>query len=227
MRSLILYDATFLKLNDAALRLEQYQAVLNSMGEVDHIGSISTAEKNYQQSNYDMILVLVDTLTHPMQGFIQRALTVKPSVFIVNANHWHLQQLTELLACGRLTFVPESLAASRLSDLVRLAKVRFVAANNTRNEFKKLTDEMKQLKLIAQAKLIVMHQGFTEDKAHQIIQQQAMQKGLTIAQMSAQIVALMTPQTVQHASRDSAVSESGAPHFGASAHKESAVCAGM
>ncbi|GAA0784514.1 MULTISPECIES: ANTAR domain-containing response regulator [Pseudomonadati] len=223
MRSLILCDTTFLQLDDAVPRLEEYQAVLNSMGEVDFIASICTAEKTYQQSKYDVILVLVDTLSHPMLAFIQRALSVKPSVFIVNANHWHLQQLTELLTCGRVTFVPESLVASRLSHLVNLAKVRFVTANHTLNEFKKLGDEMKQLKLIAQAKLIVMDQGFSEDKAHQIIQQQAMQKGLTIAQMAAQIISLMTSKTVQQTSSCSAVSENGAPHFGASVHKVSAV----
>ena len=209
MRSLILCDATFLKFTDAVQRLEQYQAVLNSMGEVDIIGSISAAEKSYQQSNYDIILVLVDTLAHPMQSFILRALSVKPSVFIVNANHWDLQQLTELLTCGRLTFVPENLVASRLSHIVSLAKVRFITANNSLNEFKKLDDEMKQLKLIAQAKVFVMKQGFSEDKAHQIIQQQAMQKGLTMAQMSAQIIALMRSQTVQQSSPDPAVHETG------------------
>jgi response regulator NasT len=109
------------------------------------------------------------------------------------------------------------LVASRLVSLVNLARIRFDAANKSIAEFKKLDDEVKGLKLLSQAKLIVMQQGFDEAKAHKIIQQQAMQKGVSVAQMSAQIIAVMTSDQAAKNAGISVMPENSAPHYGAGA----------
>ncbi|WP_434938339.1 ANTAR domain-containing protein [Shewanella sp. HL-SH8] len=213
MHSVILSDASFAVLHSAAQRLAEYQSVLSSLGRVSLLTSISAVET--LSENVDLLLVLTDTLNGQIDGFIQRMLMNKPTATIVNVNQWQAQQLEGLLACGRLTFVPDVMAASRLLSLVDLAKVRLSAANKSIAEFKKLDDEIKGLKLLSQAKLIVMQQGFDEAKAHQIIQQQAMKKGLSVCQMSAQIIAVMTAGQTTENVGISVMPQSCAPHYGA------------
>ncbi|WP_434926575.1 ANTAR domain-containing response regulator [Shewanella sp. HL-SH2] len=215
MHSVILSDPTFSVLDTAAQRLADYQTVLASLGKVSVVNSISAVERI--STHFDVLLVLTDTLEGQIDGFIQRCLLNQPTAIIVNVNQWQPQQLEGLLACGRLTFVPDIMVASRLLSLVDLARARLNAANKSIAEFKKLADEIKGLKLLNQAKLIVMQQGFDEAKAHQIIQQQAMQKGVSVAQMSAQIIAVMTSGQAEKNAGISVMPESSAPHYGATA----------
>ncbi|WP_434951217.1 ANTAR domain-containing response regulator [Shewanella sp. HL-SH4] len=215
MHSVILSDPTFSVLDTAAQRLADYQTVLASLGKVSVVNSISAVERI--STHFDVLLVLTDRLEGQIDGFIQRCLLNQPTAIIVNVNQWQPQQLEGLLACGRLTFVPDIMVASRLLSLVDLARARLNAANKSIAEFKKLDDEIKGLKLLNQAKLIVMQQGFDEAKAHQIIQQQAMKKGLSVFQMSAQIIAVMTSNQVSAHAGISVMSENSAPHYGATA----------
>ena len=217
MYSIILCDSTFSQLDDAAKRLADYQAILLLMGKVRVMNSISEVEAMSHSYPVDVMLVLTDKLGLHTEGFIQRNLLTQSTAIIVNANQWQQQQLAALLTCGRLTFVPDVLVASRLVSLVNLARIRFDAANKSIAEFKKLDDEVKGLKLLSQAKLIVMQQGFDEAKAHKIIQQQAMQKGVSVAQMSAQIIAVMTSDQAAKNAGISVMPESSAPHYGATA----------
>lgn len=215
MHSVILSDPTFSVLDAAAQRLADYQTVLASLGKVSVVNSISAVERI--STHFDVLLVLTDTLEGQIDGFIQRCLLNQPTAIIVNVNQWQPQQLEGLLACGRLTFVPDIMVASRLLSLVDLARARLNAANKSIAEFKKLADEIKGLTLLNQAKLIVMQQGFNEAKAHQIIQQQAMKKGLSVCQMSAQIIAVMTSGQAAKNAGISVMPESSAPHYGATA----------
>jgi response regulator NasT len=217
MHSIILCDSTFSQLDDAAKRLADYQAILLLMGKVRVMNSISEVEAMSHSYPVDVMLVLTDKLGLHTEGFIQRNLLTQSTAIIVNANQWQQQQLAALLTCGRLTFVPDVLVASRLVSLVNLARIRFDAANKSIAEFKKLDDEVKGLKLLSQAKLIVMQQGFDEAKAHKIIQQQAMQKGVSVAQMSAQIIAVMTSDQAAKNAGISVMPENSAPHYGAGA----------
>ncbi|CAM4206515.1 ANTAR domain-containing response regulator [Shewanella livingstonensis] len=215
MRSLIFCDPSFSAVPVVDCDVVQYQACLAAFGHVTVLTSASQVEQRLHQQTFDTLLVLTNTLDNQIQGLIQRTLTSKPMVIVVNAKIWQQTALTNLLDCGRITFIPEMLTVNRLTSVISLAQARFNAASKTLAEFKKLDDEIRSIKLLSQAKLIVMQQGFDEAKAHQIIQQQAMQKGLSLAQMSAQIIAVTSPQKSPLAAVTLAVSNDGAPHVGA------------
>jgi len=215
MRSLIFCDPSFSAVPVVDCDVVQYQACLAAFGHVTVLTSVSQVEQRLHQQTFETLLVLTDTLHGQIQGLIQRTLTSKPMVIVVNAKTWQQTALTDLLDCGRITFIPEMLTVNRLTSVISLAQARFDAASKTLAEFKKLDDEIRSIKLLSQAKLIVMAQGFDEAKAHQIIQQQAMQKGLSLAQMSAQIIAVARPQKSLLAPVTLAVSNNGAPHVGA------------
>ncbi|WP_350431153.1 ANTAR domain-containing protein [Shewanella sp. H8] len=192
MRSLIFCDPSFSAVPVVDCDVVQYQACLAAFGHVTVLSSVSQVEQRLHQQTFDTLLVLTNTLDNQIQGLIQRTLTNKPMVIIVNAKTWQQAALTDLLDCGRITFIPEMLTVNRLTSVISLAQARFNAASKTLAEFNKLDNEIRSIKLLSQAKLIVMQQGFDEAKAHQIIQQQAMQKGLSLAKMSAQIIALVS-----------------------------------
>lgn len=192
MRSLIFCDPSFSVVPVVDCDVVQYQAGLAAFGHVTVLSSVSQVEQRLQQQEFDTLLVLTDSLDNQIQGLIQRTLINKPMVIVVNAKTWQQAALTNLLDCGRITFIPEMLTVNRLTSVISLAQARFNAASKTLAEFKKLDNEIRSIKLLSQAKLIVMQQGFDEAKAHQIIQQQAMQKGVSLAQMSAQIIALVS-----------------------------------
>ncbi|MGP1721418.1 ANTAR domain-containing response regulator [Shewanella frigidimarina] len=215
MRSLIFCDSSFSAIPVVDCEVVQYQACLAAFGHVTVLTSVSQVEQRLHQQTFDTLLILTDTLHAQIQALIQRTLTSKPMVIVVNAKTWQQTALTELLDCGRITFIPEILSVNRLTSVISLAQARFDAASKTLAEFKRLDDEIRSIKLLSQAKLIVMAQGFDETKAHQIIQQQAMQKGLSLAQMSAQIIAVASPQKSQLSPVTIAMSKDGAPHVGA------------
>ncbi|WP_418357074.1 ANTAR domain-containing response regulator [Shewanella basaltis] len=192
MRSLIFCDPSFAAVPVVDCDIVQYQACLAAFGHVSVLTSISQVEQRLHLQQFDTLLVLTDRLHCHIQGLIQRTLSSKPMVIIVNAKTWEQSVLSQLLDCGRITFIPDMLTVNRLTSVISLAQIRFNAASKTLAEFKKLDDEIRSIKLLSQAKLIVMQQGFDEAKAHQIIQQQAMQKGVSLAQMSAQIIAVMS-----------------------------------
>ncbi|GGB64967.1 ANTAR domain-containing protein [Shewanella inventionis] len=211
MRSLILCDPSFSVVPVVDCEMVQYQACLAAFGHVTVLASISQVEQRLHQQQFDTLLILTDKLHSQIQGLIQRTLASNPMVIIVNAKSWEQTVLSELLDCGRITFIPDMLTVNRLTSVISLAQIRFNAASKTLAEFKKLDDEIRSIKLLSQAKLILMQQGFDEAKAHQIIQQQAMQKGLSLAQMSSQIIAV-----VNQSKRDCAEPiNHGAPHVGA------------
>ncbi|MGK0408429.1 MAG: response regulator NasT [Shewanella psychromarinicola] len=215
MRSLIFCDQSFAAVPVADCDLVQYQTCLAAFGHVTVLTSVSQVEQQLHQQTFDTLLVLTETLHSQIQGLIQRTLTSKPMVIVVNAKTWQQVALTDLLDCGRITFIPDMLTVNRLTSVISLAQARFNAASKTLAEFKKLDDEIRSIKLLSQAKLIVMQQGFDEAKAHHIIQQQAMQKGLSVAQMSAQIIAVVSKQNTSLAVDTLAVNNDSAPHFGA------------
>ncbi|MBB1439555.1 ANTAR domain-containing protein [Shewanella sp. SG41-4] len=215
MRSLIFCDPSFSAVPVVDCEVVQYQSCLATFGHVTVLTSVSQIEQRLHQQAFDTLLILTDTLHAQIQGLIQRTLTSKPMVIVVNAKTWQQTALTELLDCGRITFIPETLSVNRLISVISLAQARFNAASKTLVEFKKLADEIRSLKLLSQAKLIVMQQGFDETKAHQIIQQQAMQKGLSLAQMSAQIIAVVTRNNSPAEPLNTGANNDGAPHFGA------------
>ncbi|MGI2169395.1 ANTAR domain-containing response regulator [Shewanella sp. MF05960] len=192
MRSLIFCDAGFSLVPVVDCDVVQYQACLAAFGHVSVLTSISQIEQRLHQQHVDTLLILTDQLHSQIQGLIQRTLAIKPMVIIVNAKSWQQDVLSQLLDCGRITFIPDMLTVNRLTSVISLAQIRFNAASKTLAEFKKLDDEIRSIKLLSRAKLIVMQQGFDETKAHQIIQQQAMLKGMSMAQMSAQIIALVS-----------------------------------
>ncbi|MCL1144307.1 ANTAR domain-containing response regulator [Shewanella gaetbuli] len=215
MRSLIICESSFSQRTAEANRLIEYQNALCSMGEAMVMTSLSQVERCKQLAEFDVVIVMCDELSPHMTGFILRIFEAAPQAMIVNASHWQQTQLERLLCCGRITFVPEKMAANRITSLVNLAQARFDAANKSIAEFKKLDDEIKGLKLLSQAKLIVMQQGFTEEKAHKIIQQQAMQKGITMAQMSAQIIAVMSTNSPAESCSTKGMLDNGAHQIGA------------
>ena len=215
MRSLIFCDPSFSAVPVVDCDVVQYQACLAAFGHVTVLTSVSQVEQRLHQQTFDTLLVLSDTLHGQIQGLIQRTLTSKPMVIVVNAKTWQQTALTELLDCGRITFIPEILSVNRLTSVISLAQARFDAASKTLAEFKRLDDEIRSIKLLSQAKLIVMAQGFDETKAHQIIQQKKKKKGLSLAQMSAQIIAVASPQKSQVSPVTLAMSNDGAPHVGA------------
>lgn len=192
MRSLIFCDAGFSLVPVVDCDVVQYQACLAAFGHVSVLTTISQIEQRLHQQHFDTLLILTDGLHSQIQGLIQRTLAHKPMVIVVNAKSWQQDVLSQILDCGRITFIPDMLTVNRLTSVISLAQIRFNAASKTLEEFKKLDEEIRSIKLLSRAKLIVMQQGFDETKAHQILQQQAMQKGVSMAQMSAQIIAVVS-----------------------------------
>ncbi|QIR14280.1 ANTAR domain-containing response regulator [Shewanella aestuarii] len=208
MRALVFCEADISsKSCQQSQQLDQHLSVLATLGQVTVSSSVSQVEKLIPQQDFDVLILITAKLTGVLHGFVLRLLNNKPLTIIVNAQQWHQDQLNGLLDCGRITFVPGDLAADRLVSLVNLAQTRFIAASKTWSKLQKLDEEMRSAKLINQAKLIVMQQGFDETKAHKIILQQAMQKGLSVVQMATQIIAIMNP--------GGSKVELGAPHYGA------------
>ena len=169
-------------------RVLEYQQAL--AGSVVTVKNLSELEKRLLSSDITLLLVLTAHV-HPIhQLFIKRLMDTAPLPIIINAAQWQGDNVDELLACGRITFVPDELSASRLPKLVDLAKARFTSASKTQTTLKKLDSDIRTVKLVSQAKLILIQQGMSEPKAHEMLQKQAMLQGLSCVEMAQRIIAL-------------------------------------
>ncbi|MFS1422515.1 ANTAR domain-containing response regulator [Shewanella sp. 10N.286.48.B5] len=169
-------------LTDYKIQLNQFQACVE-------VTSLSQLEQNVLKGNGSCLIFLTNELQPLQQAFIERLLSNTALPIIVNAQHWDENHLASLLLCGRVTFVPEQLSAKRLSSLVNLAKIRFDNASNMLEKVKQLDEKCVAMKLVSKAKSLLQLQGISEKVAHELIQKQAMSKGVTVAEMAKSIIA--------------------------------------
>lgn len=168
--------------------LVDYQTQFALNGKVILVNSLSELEQKVLSGTVECLLFLTLELTPIQLIFIERLMVAAPLPIIVNVRQWQTQVLSGLLNCGRITFVPDELSSHRLPMLINLAQARFTAASSTLASIQKLDNDIRIIKVVTQAKLVLMQQGITESTAHQLIQQQAMKKGLSVENMANQII---------------------------------------
>ncbi|WP_144206938.1 ANTAR domain-containing response regulator [Shewanella donghaensis] len=171
-------DALF---NDYITQLSQSESCIE-------VTSLSELEKNVLSGKGLCLIFLTHELQALQQAFIGRLLSSTALPLIVNAHVWNDDNVASLLSCGRVTFVPEQLSSTRLMSLLNLAKIRFNNASNMLEKVKILDEKCSSMRFVSKAKSLLQQQGITEKVAHELIQQQAMSHGITVAEMAQKII---------------------------------------
>ncbi|WP_153915424.1 ANTAR domain-containing response regulator [Shewanella sp. TC10] len=150
--------------------------------------SLSQLERQAMKGNGLCLVFFTEALQPLQQVFIERLLASTALPIIVNAYSWDESHLESLLKCGRVTFVPEKMTPKRLNSLVSLAKIRFNSASNMLEKMKLLDKQCTGLKQLSKAKSLLQSQGISEPQAHELIQKQAMVKGISLGEMAQHIM---------------------------------------
>ncbi|GIU53128.1 MULTISPECIES: ANTAR domain-containing response regulator [Shewanella] len=161
---------------------------LSSVEPCVEMSSLSQLERQAMKGNGLCLVFFTEALQPMQQVFIERLLASTALPIIVNAYAWDESHLENLLKCGRVTFVPEKMTPKRLNSLVGLAKIRFNSASNMLEKVKLLDAKCTGLKLMSKAKSMLQRQGISESQAHELIQKQAMDRSISLADMAQQII---------------------------------------
>ncbi|AQS36758.1 putative RNA-binding protein [Shewanella psychrophila] len=116
-----------------------------------------------------------------------RIMKFAPIPVIVNAKYWQKQDLTRILECGRVTFVPGEFESGRLDQIIELARLRFSLANEQRQKLVQLESSLEAQKLLAKVKSRLQQNGLSESQAHKLLQKQAMDSGISVEQLVHQL----------------------------------------
>lgn len=136
----------------------------------------------------DQLLFFTASLTEKDICFLLRLLRFSAIPMIVNAAHWQDEGVSRLIECGRVTFVPGELAPQRLLSIIQLSRLRFSLASEQVNKMIALESSLQAQKLLAKAKAELQRHGFSESEAHNILQKQAMERGISIEKLVHQLV---------------------------------------
>lgn len=149
--------------------------------------SISEFERFELNNATDIVLMVVDTITALHLQFVERLMIFAPVPLIITATSIEPWQLSTLLHCGRVTFVPQQFDYSRLSKVRELAQVRFKTANRLHTKLAELECRIEDEKRIQLAKRDLQQSGLSEQQAHKVIQKLAMDEGVSLPDSAAVI----------------------------------------
>ncbi len=147
--------------------------------------SISQFERFELNNATDTVVMVVDTIRASHLQFVERLMAFAPAPLIITATSIEPWQLSTLLHCGRVTYVPQPFDYSRLVKLMELALVRFKTANRLHSKVAELECRIEDEKRIQLAKLDLQQSGLSEQEAHKVIQKVSMDGGVRLPDCAA------------------------------------------
>lgn len=157
--------------------------IANSVYNVKWLACLSELERLKVSDAYDQLLYICDELTPLDLQTLLRLIQFSPVPIVVNATRWNEDSLCRLLQCGRVTFTPGVFDVKRLADVIELSKLRYKLASQQLHKIQRLESTLSTQKLLIQVKAKLQSNGLSEQQAHQLLQKQAMQSGITIEQL--------------------------------------------
>lgn len=170
------------------------QGIGHSQG-ISHPSALCTTLRALEQrlaaKHSECLTVLYLTyLSDVHQALIARCLALCPMPVVVVAQTFDGAALSELLSCGRVTFIPSSLSAERINSVLQLAQLRFAVATVNLAKTSQLQETIDGIEVIKQAKGLLQAQGISEGEAHACLQRQAMAHQLPMAVVAKRYVAV-------------------------------------
>ncbi|MCL1137026.1 ANTAR domain-containing protein [Shewanella pneumatophori] len=165
-----------------------YVSQLNHAGhQLLPISNLLECERIHFEAQSDLLLLNLKKITESHLAFIARLMDFSPVSLIVCSEQISENQLTRLLQCGRITYTPQTLSASRINAVIELALLRFKVANNTLSKIEHLEQKLVTEQIIYQAKSKLQSVGLNEQQAHQQLQQYAMQHGTSLVAVAKEL----------------------------------------
>ncbi|WP_028766981.1 ANTAR domain-containing response regulator [Shewanella fidelis] len=169
-------------------RNQCYMSELHKAGhQMLRVSSLFECERIHFAAKSDLLLLTLKTITEGHLAFIARLMHFSPVSLIVCTEKVNENQLTGLLRCGRITYIPQTLCASRINAVIELALLRFKMANHTLAKIAQLEQKLVTEQSIYQAKSKLQSVGLNEQQAHRQLQRYAMQQGSTLAAVAKEL----------------------------------------
>ncbi|MFT5789466.1 MAG: response regulator NasT [Shewanella sp.] len=146
--------------------------------------SLSEFERFSLKAESDIVLLCVESITAMHVQFIERLMMFAPVPLIITSRSAEHSQVSALLQCGRVTYIPQQFDFERLDKIIELALIRFTTANQLLNKLAELEQSIKEQKQVRIAKQQLQQFGLSENDAHMALQQQAMSSGMSLAEIA-------------------------------------------
>jgi response regulator NasT len=179
--------------DDTPERAFYLRLVLERLG-YDVIGEISDPGRLHDEVlRLSPDAIIVDTES-PSRDTLENLCTITencPRPIVMFAQDPARESIREAVRVGVTAYVVNGLAPERITPIIETALARFEAFQSVREELDKTRTQLSERKLIERAKGILMKEKrVSEDDAYRLLRKLAMDKNLSMAAISEQVISI-------------------------------------
>lgn len=110
---------------------------------------------------------------------------------IIFATDDNLETINQVVKAGVSAYVVDGLENHRLNSIINIALARFKEQQELKEELEKTKSKLEERKLIDRAKgILIKTRGFSEDDAYHTLRKLAMDRNISIAEMSKNVISM-------------------------------------
>lgn len=110
---------------------------------------------------------------------------------IIFATDDNLETINQVVKAGVSAYVVDGLENHRLNSIINIALARFKEQQELKEELEKTKSKLEERKLIDRAKgILIKTRGFSEDEAYHTLRKLAMDRNISIAEMSKNVISM-------------------------------------
>jgi response regulator NasT len=182
-----------LLVNDTEKPIGELREALQAAGYevLGEVASASTLLKAVESLQPDVVIIDVDS---PSRDTLEQLAVMHrhaPRPVVMFSGDSDDQLIRAVVGAGVTAYVVDGLAPARLSPIIQVALARFEQQSHVRRELGEVQQQLLDRKSIDRAKGLLMEKrGMSESEAYAALRQQAMKKGLKLADVARQIIAM-------------------------------------
>ncbi len=183
-KSVLLLDADKIRASLLARELESLGYLL-----VANLRSSDYLLKEIELTAPDIVVVGLDLSDNSVVEKVASLQMLQPHPVIMFAEQDTPQIIQNVIKAGVSAFVVDDIQPERLNSIINIAVARFDEEQRLRRELAKTKHQLEERKLIDKAKgLLMSMRGISEVDAYKLLRKMAMDKGLTLAVVAANVI---------------------------------------
>ena len=139
----------------------------------------------------DVIIVDTESPSRDTLEHIAQLSETAPRPIVMFSSDRGSDKIREAVLAGVSAYIVDGLAAERVKPIIEVAIARFESFQAVKSELAQVKTKLSERKLVEKAKGVLMKtRSITEDEAYSALRQMAMERSLTIGEVSRQLLAV-------------------------------------
>ncbi len=144
-----------------------------------------------KESRPDVIIINLDTPSEKLISDLHTLNQQLPLPIIMFANDGSIETINKVIKAEVSTYIVDEIPYQRLNSIIQVAIARFKRNQALKNALEEACTQLEDRKQIDRAKAILIKtQDFTENEAYHKLRKLAMDRNITLGEMSRNVIAM-------------------------------------